>query len=138
MDRAKPHWSFWLVGLLGLIWNLMASGNFYMQVTETGLASFPEQMLAYIETRPNWATIGFGVSVVCGVLGCLLLLLRYMVSPIVLFVSVVGTAVALAHAYMAVGASDAQIFIPTLVALFVSILLYAYARYVLSRGLLGD
>ncbi len=138
MDRTKPHWSFWLVAFLGLIWNLLACGNLYMQVTGTGLESFPETMRSYIETRPDWATIGFAVSVICGVLGCLMLMLRYIVSPFILFLSVVGTAVALAHAYFAVGVNDTQIFIPTLVALFVAILLYGYARYVLGRGLLGD
>ena len=70
------HWSFWVIGVVTLIWNAMGGMNFVMQMNPDAVAQFPESHRAIIEGRPAWATAAFGIAVFGGALGCLLLLLK--------------------------------------------------------------
>ena len=70
------HWSFWVIGAVVLIWNVMGVINFFMQMNADALAAMPEVQRAIIEGRPAWATGAFAIAVFGGALGCLLLLLR--------------------------------------------------------------
>jgi len=72
----RVHWSFWAIGSIALIWNLMGVINFFVQMNPDMLTSYRESERAIIEGRPAWATGGFAIAVFGGVLGCLLLLLR--------------------------------------------------------------
>jgi hypothetical protein len=87
------HWSFWLIGAVALIWNLMGVMNFFMQMDADSLASFPESHRAIIEGRPAWATAGFATAVFGGTLGCLLLLLRKSAAYYVFIASLLGAIV---------------------------------------------
>src|SRR3990172_13059980 len=70
------HWSFWAIGAVALIWNVMGVINFFVQMNADTLASYPESHRAIVEGRPAWATGGFAIAVFGGAVGCLLLLLR--------------------------------------------------------------
>ena len=70
------HWSFWIIGFVALIWNVMGSINYFIQMDADVVATFPETHRAIIEGRPVWATAGFAIAVFGGSLGCLLLLFR--------------------------------------------------------------
>ena len=70
------HWSFWVIGAVALIWNVMGVINLFMQMNAGALAAMPEAQRAIIEGRPAWATGAFAIAVFGGALGCLLLLLR--------------------------------------------------------------
>ena len=70
------HWSFWVIGAITLIFNVMGAVNYFVQMNADSLASFSEQYRPIIEGRPAWATTAFAIAVFGGSLGCLLLLLR--------------------------------------------------------------
>ena len=70
------HWSFWVIGAVVLIWNVMGVINFFMQMNADALAAMSEAQRAIIEGRPAWAAGAFAIAVFGGALGCLLLLLR--------------------------------------------------------------
>ena len=70
------HWSFWAIGAVALIWNVMGVINFFMQMNPAALADFSETARALVEDRPAWATVAFAISQFGGALGCLVLLLR--------------------------------------------------------------
>ena len=72
----RLHWSFWVIGTVTLIWNLMGVINFFMQMNPDVLAAYRESERALIESRPSWATIAFALAVFGSVIGCVLLLLR--------------------------------------------------------------
>lgn len=90
---SKPHWSFWLIGWLGLFWNAMGLMNLVMQMSGDSLANMPAEYQVLVAARPIWATIAFIVAVVGGTLGCGLLLLRKKAAIPVLVASLVGTVV---------------------------------------------
>src|SRR6266705_3344877 len=70
------HWSFWAIGAVALIWNVMGIMNFFWQMNADTLAAMPELHRSIAEGRPAWATGAFAIAIFGGALGCLLLLLR--------------------------------------------------------------
>src|SRR5882762_11854696 len=87
------HWSFWAIGAVTLIWNVMGVINFFAQMNAHALASFPESHRAIVEGRPTWATGAFAIAVFGGALGCLLLLLRKSAAYYLFVASLLGVLV---------------------------------------------
>jgi hypothetical protein len=84
---------FWIIGGLGLLWNLAGSLNFMMQMKADSLASMPEPFHTIVSNRPSWATAAFGLGVIGGAIGCVLLLLRRKEAIYVLMASLAGVIV---------------------------------------------
>lgn len=120
------HWSFWAIGAVTLIWNVMGGVNFVVQMDADNLASFPETHRAIIQSRPLWASAGFAIAVFGGALGCLLLLLRKSAAYYLLILSFLGVILTMVHALGVVSAAGGfspvdiimMIVMPMLVAAF--------------------
>ena len=78
---------FWIVGLVALVWNGLGCINFVQQLSVSGLATLPPEYQAYIEARPTWAFVAFAVSVVAGLTGAILMLLKSRASVPAFFLS---------------------------------------------------
>jgi len=139
-DETIPtvHWSFWVIGIAALIWNVLASVNYLMQMNPDIVASFPETHRAIIIGRPAWATGGFAVAVFGGSLGCLLLLLRKAVAFYFLIASLLGVIVTMVHttdiARSTIKFSALEIFVMIVLPLLVAIFLAWYSKRVESKG----
>lgn len=92
------HWSFWVIGTVALIWNVMGVINFFAQMNPDALAAYRESERAIVEGRPAWATGGFAIAVFGGALGCLLLLFRKSVAYYLFIASLLGVIVTMTHA----------------------------------------
>jgi hypothetical protein len=88
------HWSFWVVGLVGLIFNLVGCMNYISQLNAENVASMPEVYRAIVESRPAWGTGAFAIGVFGGSLGCILLLLRKSAAFYVFVVALIGAVAA--------------------------------------------
>ncbi len=88
------HWSLWVIGGIGLIFNLMGCMNYISQMSAENVASMPDVYRVIVENRPAWGTGAFALAVFGGSLGCLLLLLRKSVAVYVFIVALVGVVVA--------------------------------------------
>ena len=123
------HWSFWAIGAVALIWNVMGVINFFAQMNADALAGMPESYRAIIEGRPAWATGAFAIAVFGGALGCLLLLLRKSAAYYLFIASLLGTIVqmpsylGMTRATIGVGAS-----------LLVAAFLIWYSKQAESKG----
>ncbi len=91
------HWSFWAIGAVALIWNVMGVINFFVQMNPDVLTAYRESERAIVEGRPAWATGGFAIAVFGGALGCLLLLLRKSAAYYVFIASLLGVIVTMIH-----------------------------------------
>ncbi len=91
------HWSFWIVGAVALIWNVLGVINFFAQMNPDVLAAYRESERAIIEGRPAWATGAFAIAVFGGALGCLLLLFRKSAAYYLFIVSLLGAIVTMTH-----------------------------------------
>ena len=120
---SRIHWSFWVIGSITLIWNLMGVVNFFVQMDPEMVKSFREAEQAIIAGRPAWATVGFAIAVFGGALGCLLLLLRNEISLYLFMLSLVGVVITMIHTLTAgiefgVGEYLGIILLPFLVAVY--------------------
>jgi len=98
-DQVKGgvHWSFWVIGGITLIWNLLGVMSYFAQMNPDALAAMPEGHQALIEGRPAWATGAFAIAVFGGALGCLLLLLRKSVAYYLFTASLLGIIVQMTY-----------------------------------------
>ncbi|NKB59574.1 MAG: hypothetical protein GKS00_24910 [Alphaproteobacteria bacterium] len=95
----RVHWSFWVIGVVALLWNVGGVVNFILQMMNADmLDSYQASERAIIEGRPVWATAGFAIAVFGGALGGLLLLLRKSASFYVFIASLLGVIVTMIHA----------------------------------------
>jgi hypothetical protein len=91
------HWSFWLIGALCLVWNLLGVMTYMQEVNPDSLAAMPEAYRTMVEMRPGWATGAFAIAVWGGVLGCVLLLLRKAIAFYAFVASLLGVLVQMTY-----------------------------------------
>jgi len=136
-SNSKVHWSFWLIGVVALVWNLMGIANYMMQMNAEKLTGMPEWWLAVTESRPVWATGAMAISVFGGALGGLMMLLRKSSAFYLFVVSFLGTIVTMAHAVGVPGAGARQIFEGLIMPFAVSAVFVWYARLAMRKGWLA-
>ena len=125
----KPHFSYWLIAGLGLVWNLMGCLNFITQMNADAVERMPELYRLIIQSRPLWATLTFGAAVFGGAVGCILLLLRRRVAVYALLASLVCILLTMIQTIYVVGMSPS-----TMLALLVGAALFWYATIALRAG----
>lgn len=134
---SKAHWSFWLICILALLWNVGGAMNYIMQMDLKFVASLPETHRAIIEGRPAWATGGFAVGVFGGALGCLLLLFRKSISFYVFVISLIGIIVTMIHtvnvASSKIDFSAAEMIAMILLPLIVAAILIWYTKMAMVK-----
>lgn len=99
----KPHFSFWIIAGLGLLWNLGGCLNYIAQTSPETVADMPEVYQAVINGRPAWATGAFAIAVFGGAVGCILLLMRRRVAMVLFGVSLIGVLASLYFTLRVVG-----------------------------------
>lgn len=135
---AGVHWSFWVIGVLALIWNAMGAMNFVGQMMTGDLAAVPEFHRAIIEGRPAWATAGFAIAVFGGALGCILLLLRKSAATWMFIASLLGVIVQMIHSFgITINFGPAMIALTMVMPLAVALFLVWYAKQAQRRGWIG-
>ena len=133
----RVHWSFWAVGAVSLLWNLMGVANYLAQTNADVVAAMPETHRAIIEGRPAWATSGFAIGVFGGVLGCILLLLKKPAAFYLFAVSLLGVIVTMIHTATIASEFEFNSFetvTTTVMPIVVAVFLVWYSKKVQSKG----
>jgi hypothetical protein len=128
------HWSFWVISVVALIFNVMGVMNYFVQMSADSLASFPESYRPIIEGRPAWATGAFAIAVFGGSLGCILLLLRKSAAFYLFIASLLGVIVTMVHIFGVAGLSSFEVWMGVLMQLVVTAFLIWYSKQAESRG----
>ena len=89
----RAHWSFWVIGVVALVWNALGVVNFFIQTNAGAVTAMPEAERAIIQARPAWATAAFAIAVFSGALGGLLLLVRKSAALYLFVASLLGVMV---------------------------------------------
>lgn len=136
--KGRVHWSFWLISIYFLAWNIMGSMNFFVQMNADMVALFPDTHRAIIEGRPIWATAGFALAVFGGALGCLLLLLRKSIAYYLFIISLVGMLITMIHTFNIVTSttsfSTIEIVMMMILPMIVAVFLLWYSKLVEGKG----
>ncbi len=123
--------SFWIICGITLLYNLVGAVNFMMQMNPDTVATMPETIRPFIETRPLWATLGFALAVLGGAFGCVLLLLKRALAYPVFIASFAGAVVTLMDSFVRSAPMDAVI--GNLVQLAVTAFLIGYAKWAAGK-----
>ena len=134
----RVHWSFWAIGAVALIWNLLGCVNFVVQINPDMVAAYRATEQAIIKGRPAWATGAFALAVFGGAAGSVLLLFRRSAAIYLFVASLIGVIATMVHTLGAgitfgVGEILGIILMPLAVALF----LLWYARRARGKGWIG-
>lgn len=132
MTEIRIHWSFWVISVAALIWNVMGSINFIMQMNPAMLANYPEAAKSLVATRPQWATGAFAIAVFGGALGDILLILRKAAAYCVFIASLLGVIVANIHTFQVSSAID--IWVGSSMSLVIAAFLIWYTKLVKRKG----
>ena len=131
------HRSFWAIGVVALIWNVLGAMNFMwqMQADADAIAAYREAERAIIQGRPAWATTGFAIAVFGGALGCILLLLKKSAATYLFVASLLGVTATMVHTLSA-GANLGlgEILGIVLMPLAVAVFLIWYSKRAASKG----
>jgi len=128
----KPHWSFWVICIVALIWNVMGSINFIMQTNPELVVNYPEAAQSLIASRPLWATIAFAIAVFGGVLAEILLLLKKSVAYYLFVASFLGALITNIHTFQVSSAVD--ILVGSFMSLLIAAFLIWYSNLVKRKG----
>jgi len=128
----KPHWSFWVICVVALVWNVIGSINFVMQTKPEMVAKFPEAAQSLIANRPLWATIAFAIAVFGGVLAEILLLLKKSVAYYLFVASFLGALITNIHTFQVSSAVD--IWVGSFMSLLIAAFLIWYSKLVKRKG----
>ena len=132
MSEVKVHWSFWVVCVAALIWNLMGSINFVMQMNPEMVKNFPKEAQTLIESRPLWATIAFAVAVFGGVFADVLLLLKKSSAYYLFVASLFGIIITNIHTIQV--SSSLDIWAGILVSFVIALFLIWYTKNIQRKG----
>lgn len=138
MSRPLPA-SFWIVAVLGLLWNLYGVAMFWanLAMTPEAAAALPEAQRQVTEAMPRWILLPFAIATVGGVLGMLGLLLRRRWAVPVLLVSLLALVLQFVAVYLTTpvwaltGAAGAAF---PIVLWLVALGLWLYARRAAALG----
>ena len=132
------HWSFWLVCILALLWNIGGAINYIMQTNLEFVSTLPETHRAIIEGRPVWATGGFAIGVFGGAIGCLLLLFKKSQALYIFIISLLGIVVTMLHtinvATTKINFSIGEVIVMILLPMIVAALLIWYTKLVTKKS----
>lgn len=136
--RAGAPWYFWVVVAVSLLWNglgvVLWSGT--SLAPDTFLQGTPEAQRAYVSGLPWWSTVTWGLGVVGGLAGTVLLLLRQRRAGPVFGASLFG-AVTNTMVYLT-NPPPAGFFNPGLTAFIIgfALFLFWFAGFCKQRGIL--
>ena len=135
--------SFWAVSGLGLVWNLFGLMSFWgwLFMSEVQLAEMTPEQVALYEATPKWLLIFFGLAVVSGVIGSLLLVFRKKKAIPVLLISFVAAFIHQAYGVfftdaITVYGSTWGIVMPLFI-ISIAFFLWSYARFSSLKGWLS-
>ena len=120
------HWSFWVIGVVTLIWNTMGAANYVAQLDPDIVATFPDSHRAIIEGRPAWATGAFAIAVFGGMIGCVLLLLRKSAAYYLFIASFLGVIVTMVHTFSISGSTASSGFMDILLTILLPLIIAAF------------
>ncbi len=135
----KPAASFWIISIVALLWNFMGVFQFLLgTVLKDQLAAVStEAELALINSLPSWYNIVFGIAVIAGVLGCLLLLMRKKLATPIFGISLIAVLVQMGYWIFVtdvIAVLGLKSVIMPLIVIAVAIVLYFYSKGASEKG----
>jgi hypothetical protein len=111
----KTPWHLWLVGILGLLWNLIGVTDYIFARMRSDwymreVSQFTPEQIAWFYDFPLWAGVGWAFGVWGSLIGSILLLARRRRAIIAFMASIAGLATMTLYQFMLNGEKFAGLF----------------------------
>ena len=141
--RSARPWHLWAVGLISLLWNCYGGYDYTMSHVG-GLEffqsmGFDEEVYAWFQAIPAWATAAWAIGVWVSLLGSVLLLARSRHAATAFLVALVGAAASFAYQFTSARPASLEGFgntVMPVVILIAIVLQWYYARRMAAAGVL--
>jgi hypothetical protein len=140
-NQTKLPVTYWIVGIIALLWNLAGVANFVFQVffTDKMVALMSEAQKELIMSNPMWMKLVFGIATILGLVGSVGLLMRKKWAVPALLVSLIAVVIQMGYSSFGTNALEVMeqspVF-PAMIVLF-SVILWWYSKRSDSRGFLS-
>ncbi|NER13665.1 hypothetical protein GWK08_09465 [Leptobacterium flavescens] len=141
-ETNKPPMSFWIISVIGLLWNLMGVLAYIGQafITEEALELLPPEQVEFMNNTPAWVTAAFAIAVFAGMLGCIALLIRKKWATPLLILSFIAALAQTVHNFAMTNGYEVfggtGLIMPVLVIL-IGIFLIRFSRSSTAKGWLS-
>ncbi|WP_166384644.1 hypothetical protein [Polaribacter sp. 11A2H] len=88
----KPSKAFWIIAIVGLLWNTMGVDGYLNQAyqTERFKLMYTEEQLEFIYNTPSWVMAAFAIAVFSSVLGCILLFFKKKLAKVFFLIGLIA------------------------------------------------
>lgn len=138
-SRIKPTIWFWVLAILGLLWNLLGVSAYLTDafMKEETMAALTDAQRAIFENQPAWLTAAYAIAVFGGALGCIALLLRKKWATPLFLVSLVAVIARTAYYFFMTNTTEVfdmvQGTILPIAVIIIGALLYIFSRIASDR-----
>jgi len=139
MNTTLPR-SFWIIGIAGLIWNILGVINFLSTtfMPQSVLDMLPEGQRALINSTPSWILVMFGIATIGGALACVGLLMKKSWSTLLFAISLIAVLVQMSYSWLMTNAvevySPVQAYVIPALVIVIAAFLWYYAKRAQSNG----
>jgi len=138
VGRKPPTW-FWVVAVLGLLWEAFGVATYLMhvEILPMNTSGMNEAELTLSRSMPNWATAAYAIAVFAGLLGAVGLALRKGWSRTLLFLSLLALLVQFGWWVLISGAMEIigpSMMVMPAVVIVVGVVLVLVANHAAKRG----
>ncbi|WP_452224488.1 hypothetical protein [Lacinutrix chionoecetis] len=129
----KPPIWFWIVAIIGLIWNGMGVNAYLQQAfnTESFRNMYSEEQLNIVASTPVWVTAAFAVAVFSGFFAFVFMLLRKKLSYTLMLISLFAVLVQMS--YLLINGYTSSMVMTIMIIVF-AIIFVLLARYFSKKG----
>ena len=91
----KPSKNFWIIAVVGFIWNAMGVDGYLNQAyqTERFKLMYTEAQLDLIFNTPSWVMAAFAIAVFSSVLGCILLFFKKKLAKYLFLIGLIAVVI---------------------------------------------
>lgn len=143
---AKTPAHLWIVGVVSLLWNAIGASDYTLTKMNNDwylreASGFTSEQIAYFQSFPLWANIGWALGIWGAIAGSMLLLARSRHAVTAFLVSLAGLAISTVYQFGTEWSEVMQLFgqgpmIFTAVIWLIAIGLFLYARAMAGKGVL--
>lgn len=137
--RIRPTVWFWVLAVLGLLWNLMGVTAYLMEafLKEEAIATYTDAQKAIFIDQPTWLTAAYALAVFGGALGCIALLVRKKWATPLFLISLLAAVARTCYYFFMTNATDVfdmiQGTILPIAVIIIAALLYIFSKIATER-----
>ncbi len=138
-SRITPTIWFWILAILGLLWNLMGVYAYLIDAYEkdVSMAAYTEAQKEIFINQPTWLTAAYAIAVFGGALGCIALLIRKKWATPLFLISLIAVIARTSYYFFMTNSTEVFDIVPgtilPIAVIIIGALLYIFSKIATER-----